>query len=103
MIMNPCSAVSTDGDKLCHCGSCGCRIDEGHDVAAKMFHLALCAKHNVLKKKMEKLIEQKIGDHLDAIAEVAVEAVIDRMERMAAKKHASHQYEEKMMDTLRND
>lgn len=101
--MTQCSVVSTDADKVCHCGGCGCHIDEGHDVAAKMFHLAQCAKHDVLKKKMERLIEQKIGDHLDAIAEIAVEAVIDRMERMAARKHASHQYEDKMMDALRND
>ena len=113
--MNECSTVLNAGDQGCHCQSCGghsgchcghgghggCHIDKELDVAERMFHLAKCAKYSVLKQKMEMLLDAKIGEDLDKIAEIAVDAVIDHMRRMGAKKSAAHQYTEELMAALK--
>jgi hypothetical protein len=66
-----------------------------------MFHLAKCAKYSLLKQKMERLLDAKIGGQLDKIAEIAAEAVIDHMQRMGAKKQASQQYEQDLLAALK--
>jgi hypothetical protein len=99
--MNECAKEANEGDRGCHCHHCGCHADERHDVGERMFYLAKCAKYSLLKQKMEKLLDAKIGGQLDKIAEIAAEAVIDHMQRMGAKKQASQQYEQDLLAALK--
>jgi hypothetical protein len=85
--------------------SCGSDIPEQEEhctMAEDILCLAKCAKHELLKEKMKKLLEAKIGKKLDKVAEVAVDAVLACMEHKMAAKHACHQYEENLMAAFRN-
>ncbi len=66
-------------------------------MAEEILHLAKCAKHELLKEKMKKLLETKMGKTLDKVAEVAVEGILTRMQHKKAKKQACEQYKEDLM------
>lgn len=87
----------------CHCHRCECHTHGEKDAAAKMFHLAKCAKHSLLKQKIERQLEAKIGPKLDRIAALAADALIDNMHRISGKKQASHRYEEDLLAAIRSD
>jgi hypothetical protein len=66
-------------------------------MAEEMMSLVKCAKHDLLKDKMKKLLESRIGKRLDKVAEVAVDAIIAKMEHKVAQKHACEQYEDDLI------
>jgi len=77
---------SCETESTCHQGE-SCVMEEIH-------HLAKCAKHELLKEKMKKHFEAKIGKKLDKVAEVVVDAVLARMQHKKADKQACEQFEE---------
>ena len=90
------TVTSCDTHASCNCPNCGqqeccCSIEE------EMLSLVKCAKHDLLKDKMKKLLEAKIGRKLDEVAAVTVNAIIAKMERKIAQKHACKQYEDELM------
>ena len=84
-------------------GSCSSdsRQDWGHDekctMAEDILSLAKCAKHELLKEKMKKQLEAKIGKKLDKVAEVTVDALIACMQHKMNEGHACDQYKENLM------
>lgn len=90
-------------DEAGHCHQCECSTDGHEDMAAKMFHLAKCAKHSLLKQKIEEHLDAKIGARLDRMAELAADALIDSMHRLSARKQASRRYEEDILAALRSE
>lgn len=80
----------------CNCPHCG-QEECCCSMAKEMLSLAKCAKHDLLKEKMKKLIETKIGKRLDEVAEVAVDAVIAKMEHKTARQQACEEYEDDLM------
>lgn len=92
-------------DHSCHENSCetenSCdrgenRREEGCTMAEDLLCLAKSAKHDLLKEKMKKIFEAKIGKKLDQVAEVAVDAVLAHWQQTAAQKQACEQYKEKL-------
>ena len=76
---------------------------EEHCTMAKdIFSLVKCAKHELLREKMKKLLEAKIGKKLDKVAEVAVNAVLACMQHKMAAKQACDQYEENLMEAFKD-
>lgn len=65
-------------------------------IAEDLLCLAKQAKHELLKEKMKKEIEAKIGKKLDNIAQIVVEAGIACMEQQIAGKVACENYKEKL-------
>jgi hypothetical protein len=78
------------------CPKCG-QEECSCSMSAEILSLVKCAKHDLLKDKMKKLLEVKIGKKLDKVAEVAVEAVIAKMEHKIAQKLACEHYEDNLM------
>ena len=70
--------------------------DEQCTIAEDLLCLAKSAKHDLLKEKMKKLLEAKIGKKLDKVAEVAVDAVLACMQHKMAAKEACNDYQEKL-------
>jgi hypothetical protein len=66
-------------------------------IAEDILCLAKSAKHDLLKEKMKKVLEAKIGKKLDKIAEVAVDAVLACLQQKMAEKQACDQYKENLM------
>jgi methenyltetrahydromethanopterin cyclohydrolase len=66
-------------------------------MAEDLICLAKSAKMELLKAKMEKLIEAKIGKKLDQVAEAAVEALLAGWQQKVAEKQACEHYKEKLM------
>lgn len=66
-------------------------------MAEDLLCLAKSAKHDLLKEKMKRILETKIGKKLDQVAEVAVDAVHAHMQQAAAEKQACEQYKEKLI------
>ena len=81
-----CETETCCGEENCCCRSC-CSKEE------KILHLAKCAKHELLKEKMKKHFEAKMGKKLDKIAELAVDAVLAHMQHKKAEKHACEKLE----------
>lgn len=65
-------------------------------IAEDLLCLAKQAKHEVLKEKMKKEIEAKLGKKLDNIAKIVVEAGIAYMEHEFSGKEACNSYKEKL-------
>lgn len=95
-----CHAAKTcvDGGCACCIAAAGAKTDA--DYARVLFRLAKRAKKDVLKDKMKHHIEIKMGHHLDRLAELAADAVIDQMQRKAAKARAKAQYKETIADVM---
>jgi hypothetical protein len=66
-------------------------------MAEDLLCLAKSAKHDLLKEKMKKVFEAKIGKKLDQVAEVAVDAVLAHIQQAVAQKQACEQYKEKLI------
>jgi hypothetical protein len=79
------------------CGHGRSQQEEGCTIAEDLLCLAKSAKHDLLKEKMRKLLEVKIGKKLDQVAEIAVDAVLAHMQHTVAQKQACEQYKEKLM------
>ncbi|OJX92841.1 MAG: hypothetical protein BGP00_23230 [Novosphingobium sp. 63-713] len=86
-----------------HCHQCDCHIDGHDDMAAKMFHLAKCAKHALLKRKIEQHLDAKIGAKLDRMAQLAADALIDSMQRIGARKQACRRYEDDLLAEMQSE
>ena len=95
--MNECTDNSCETENSCHTGpqSGECTIAED------LLCLAKSAKHDLLKDKMKKIFEAKIGKKLDKVAEVAVDAVLACMQQKIAAKEACESYSEKLMEALK--
>src|SRR5476649_1173918 len=88
--------VSCETENSCRCPNCGqeeCCCTLAEDILC----LVKCAKHELLKDKMKKLLEAKIGKKLDKVAEVAVDAVLACMQHKMTEKQACDQYKENLM------
>ena len=66
-------------------------------IAEDILCLAKSAKHELLKEKMKKSFEAKIGKKLDKVAEVAVDAVLACLQQKMAAKEGCEQYRENLM------
>ena len=71
--------------------------EEGCTMAEDLLCLAKSAQHDLLKEKMKKLLEAKIGKKLDQVAEIAVDAVLAHMQHTVAQKQAGEQYKGNLM------
>jgi hypothetical protein len=93
-------------DNSCDTGKGSCETNHRHEdecctLAEDIFCLAECAKHDLLKDKMKKLFEAKIGKKLDKIAEVAVDAILASIENKIAAKEACNSYKENLLAALK--
>jgi hypothetical protein len=80
------------------CGSTKHQHEEERcTMAEDLLCLAKSAKHDLLKEKMKKVFEAKIGKKLDQVAEVAVDAVLAHIQQAVAQKQACEQYKEKLI------
>jgi hypothetical protein len=75
--------------------------DDCCTLAEDILCLAECAKHELLKEKMKKLFDAKIGKKLDKVAEVAVEAVLACIEQKLAEKETCNSYKENLLAALK--
>ena len=82
------------------CGTGGRQQEECCTLAEDILCLAKCAKHELLKQKMMKVLEAKMGKKLDKVAEVAVEALLAGFEHKMAGKHVCDSYKDKLMQAL---
>jgi len=69
--------------------------------AEDLLCLAKSAKHDLLKEKMKKIFEAKIGKKLDKIAEAGVDAVLACMQQKIAAQQACDQYKQNLMDAMK--
>lgn len=90
-----CHENSHETERSCDRGES--RSEEGCTMAEDLLCLAKSAKHDLLKEKMKKIFEAKIGKTLDQVAEAAVDAVLAHWQQAAAQKQACEQYREKLM------
>ena len=104
--MDECKIGASCGDEH----PCGDDHRGGHayheeccDRAERVMGLAKDAKHDLLKEKMKKLFESKVGKQLDKVAEVAVDAVIARMQHRAAAQQSCDQYEKNLTAAFQGD
>jgi hypothetical protein len=66
-------------------------------MSEKSLRLVKCAKHDLLKDKMKKLLEAKIGKRLDKVAEVAVDAILLKMDHKMAQKDMYEKLEDDLI------
>ncbi len=98
--MNECK---TDGScepvkGTCCCPECGKQLScDCCNMAEDILFLAKHAKHELLKEKMKKVIETKMGKKLDQIADFAVEAFLACHEHKMSGKQAFEGYKEKLL------
>ena len=71
------------------------------NFAEDLLCLAKSAKHELLKEKIKKGLEAKIGKKLDKVAEVAVEAVIGCLNQKIAQKEACEEYRGNLFAALK--
>lgn len=94
-------------DNSCDTGKGACdtgKKDSGSDcctLAEDVYCLAECAKHELLREKMKKVLEAKIGKKLDRIAEVGVDALLACIEQKIAGQQACDQYKENLLKALK--
>ena len=93
---------SCEPKKPCGCPSnhhCGCANNshEHSTMSDHVLHLVKCAKHDLLKEKVKKILEAKIGKNLDKVAEIAVEAALTLMQNKDTDKLTHEQLEENLM------
>jgi len=96
--MSECHDNSCETDEDCHTGG---KSDGECSIAEDILCLAKSAKHDLLKDKMKKVFEAKIGKKLDKIAEAGVDAVLACMQQKIAAKQACDQYKEKLMEAFK--
>lgn len=84
------------------CSTDSSRESENCTIAEDILCLAKSAKHDLLKEKMKKILEAKIGKKMDKIAEVAIDAVLACLQQKMAEKQACDQYKENLMAAFRS-
>ncbi len=89
---------SCDTNSNCDTGS---KQSDECTFAEDLLCLAKSAKHDLLKEKMKKIFEAKMGKKLDKIAEVGVEAVIACMNQKIAAKQACDNYKTSLMEAMK--
>lgn len=84
------------------CENCGhaygersCAFEE------KIFYLAKAAKHELLKEKMKKALEERMGTKLDKVAEISVEAFLMHFRQEMEGKKAFWQFKESLFETFK--
>lgn len=70
-------------------------------LAEDLMCLAKAAKHELLKDKMKRLLEAKIGKKLDNVAEVVVEAMLTEWQHKMAGKEACNTYHDALNAALK--
>lgn len=65
-------------------------------IAEDLLCLAKQAKHELIKEKMKKVLEAKIGKKLDKVAEVAVDAALACIQHQMAAKEGCDDYKAKL-------
>ena|SRR5271168_3126771 len=83
--------------------STGAQTEGECTIAEDLLCLAKSAKHDLLKERMKKILEAKIGKKLDKVAEVAVEAALACMQHKMAEKQACEDYHEKLMAAFKSN
>lgn len=89
-------------DNTCEKEAANNQNNERCTIAEDLFCLAKSAKQELLKEKMKKNLEAKIGKKLDKIAEVAVDAVLACLQQKMAEKQACEQYKENLMAAFKS-
>lgn len=70
-------------------------------LAEDLLCLAKQAKHELLKEKIKKELEAKMGKKLDAVAKVVAEATVACLEHKMAAKEACDDYQSKLHAALK--
>ncbi len=78
------------------CGTGAKKEEECCTLAEYILCLAECAKHELLKQKIMKALEAKIGKKLDKVAEAAADALLAGIEHKISGKMACDSYKEKL-------
>lgn len=88
------------------CGMCGSSHDkcdmcgESHhkDSISGLICLAYSAQKELLKEKMKTHLEEKAGKKLDEVANLAVDAMINKYKKMRECKKSREEFEEDLKD-----
>jgi hypothetical protein len=72
------------------------------NFAEDLLCLAKQAKHELLKEKMKKVLEAKIGKKLDKVAEVAVDAALACIQHKMAEREACNDYKEQLFAAFKS-
>lgn len=95
--MGECSTENNSCDTNKNSCDSGSKKSSGEcTIAEDLVCLAKEAKHELLKEKMKKVLEAKIGKKLDRVAEVAVDAALACMQHKMAAHEACKDYEQKL-------
>ena len=94
--MTECTTTNT-----CETGQRSHNQQDNCTLAEDLLCLAKSAKHELLKEKMKKSLEAKIGKKLDKIADVAVDAVLACLQQKLAAKEGCDQYKENLFAALK--
>jgi len=101
------------GDNLCNkCGSANCHCNEccGQssgtgfksecDMTAHLFDLANQAWEELLKEKIKKVYEKKLGEHLNKTAQVAADGCADYWQSKIQEKTKCKEFQEKVKEAM---
>ncbi len=93
--------MSCETDTSCttetSCGPTKSQTEGQCTMAEDLLCLAKSAIHDLLKEKMKKVLEAKIGKKLDKMAEVAATAALACKEHEMAGKQACQDYKDNLM------
>lgn len=98
--MGNCNEGQCSTDK----GSCGTESKGSGEctLAEDLVCLAKEAKHELLKEKMKKELDAKIGKKLDSVAKLAVEAALACLAQKIEAKEACDSYKARLYDVLKS-
>lgn len=85
-----------------NCNTAPKQSDDCCTMAEDLLCLAKQAKQDLLKEKMKVAIEAKIGDKLNNVADVAVEAALACFMHKLEGKQACNEYKENLMTALKS-
>ncbi|MDN3512382.1 MAG: hypothetical protein NG784_13915 [Candidatus Jettenia sp.] len=85
------------------CKSYGCGHSHDGDYASEMFALVHCAKKELLKEKMKAHLEARIGEKLDKVADLFVNAMMDKYKEMRKCEKKHDEYEQKLKEIFKED
>lgn len=89
-------------ENSCNTGSSRGPTEENCTFAEDILCLAKTAKQELLKEKIKKGLEAKIGKKLDKVADAAVEALLTCLQQKMAAKEACEQYRENLFAAFKN-
>lgn len=94
-----CHEDSCDTEGSCDTGNK--KQDDCCKLAEDILCLAKCAKHELLKEKMKKVLEAKIGKKLDKVADVAVDALLACWQHEMEAKQGCENYKQNLFAALK--